>query len=841
MFSCKLKKYFSYIPIIGGLLIALLSNTVQAEEISMNFTYEIIPGDTPTIYIWYDDVFPDKDTYVTVEKSVDGGAYTHLMTGNHYEHPDTGVAYGHVYRYIIYTKETNTNILLHTSQVFEVNLPLPDVSVQYELFQYASGPKVSLSWNRLYEGDTSTYVSVLRQMVGAGDYEVIFSGDVLGYNDMGVEYGKNYKYKILTKQKGTNVILDETDPLDVNIPNPTINLIGDVINEGGFKVVLNWQKLFKDDANTYSVIEKFDHTTSTWIKLFEGDVLTYSDMDVQDGKTYKYRVLTKEPGTNLLLNTSREYTAIVGVQDSGGDGGGDESTVDDSGLNLTYDVQHLSGGPKIVLSWNDHITDKDTYFTVEKKSGDGEFLQIFAGDQLSYSDMDVEYGATYFYVVKTKQKNTNTLLHTSDPLEVTPLEPSVDVTFDISQFVAGPVVNLYWNRLFEGETYVTVQKLNPDTDEYENIFSGDQIVYKDDDTEYGNEYFYKIVTKKKNVNTVLDVSDPVHVVIGQPTVTLEGEVIEEPEDDFKVELTWGKLFLDDDDTYVVVQKFDDGTDSWLDLFTGDVLNYTDEDVMDGMAYLYRILTKEVGSNLMLNTSNEFEAVVGEVVSDDDDGTSGSGGSGGGGGSVSNPGTSSGGGGGGLLISFLRNERDDIEEVVDQDFSNLIDIDFGELFPDFTELFSDVAPPGQDFPVNQGFLTRSGALGLAMDLFGHDFEEPDVSAPFIDLFDTDWDEPIVTNGYDEGIVMGYRDNTFKGEKPVTLAEALAILFRSSELDEDDLKNGETLLSDENAWFYDYMAAGVNLNLVDQRLKNAPHRVLSPEQFLDLLIGIGEESL
>lgn len=119
----------------------------------------------------------------------------------------------------------------------------------------------------------------------------------------------------------------------------------------------------------------------------------------------------------------------------------------------------------------------------------------------------------------------------------------------------------------------------------------------------------------------------------------------------------------------------------------------------------------------------------------------------------------------------------------------------------------------DFHPNEE-LTRAGAVKIAITAFGLDTSSMENShSTFSDVSDQDWFKDYVVFANEIGIVKGYADNTFKPSASVTRAEALKIFLEAAGFIELDVPSDNfSDVDNVRDWFAKYSGFAKTAGLV-----------------------------
>jgi 6-phosphogluconolactonase (cycloisomerase 2 family) len=132
-----------------------------------------------------------------------------------------------------------------------------------------------------------------------------------------------------------------------------------------------------------------------------------------------------------------------------------------------------------------------------------------------------------------------------------------------------------------------------------------------------------------------------------------------------------------------------------------------------------------------------------------------------------------------------------------------------------ELYADCVIDGKNpltFAPDQ-LVTRAEITKMVFNNFIANFDSVTLSPlPFTDLDTNAWYIGYIQKAYDNGLITGYMDNTFKPNQLITRAEALKIIL---------LGAGKTIINEDNlefqdiassAWYYNYVSTAMKLGII-----------------------------
>jgi hypothetical protein len=171
-----------------------------------------------------------------------------------------------------------------------------------------------------------------------------------------------------------------------------------------------------------------------------------------------------------------------------------------------------------------------------------------------------------------------------------------------------------------------------------------------------------------------------------------------------------------------------------------------------------------------------------------------------------------------LSDILTEDEENNEDENDDDDGSLTDIDdhWAETYIlglNAEGIISGYEEDNTFRPDNS--ITRAELMKIASLKFDLELLEltEESESPFTDVTPvTDWFASYVLTGYEQNIVDGYDDNTFRPNEAITRAAALKIILEAADI--DDLDDTETDFDDvsESDWYAKYLAFASSNNII-----------------------------
>lgn len=360
-------------------------------------------------------------------------------------------------------------------------------------------------------------------------------------------------------------------PLPLLLPSPPQNLQAWAGDE---QVSLNWSpSVFDGHSNItgYNIYRGLAPGAEQFLVLL-GTVLTYADTELSNGQTYYYQVSAVNE-VNEGPRSNEANATPVGLPSCPENL---QATADLSLINLTWEAPTSDGGSPITNYW------VHRWF-----SSGGEIPYVLLGSVLSYTDVSVTPGETYYYQVsalnaigegpKSNETSARMPVPPSRPLNLEGAggNQQVLLTWDPPANDGGsPILNysIYRGNTSGGETH--------------HVDVGNVTNYTDTGLKNGQMYFYRV--RARNVVGEGQMSN--EVAVRPATAPSEPQDLVAEAGVGYVNLSWSPPVLDGGrpvDGYRVYRGNSSGGETLLtDL--GIVFQYTDHGVIEGQTYFYQV-------------------------------------------------------------------------------------------------------------------------------------------------------------------------------------------------------------------------------------------------------------
>ncbi|WP_446897090.1 fibronectin type III domain-containing protein [Clostridium sp. LBM24168] len=422
------------------------------------------------------DIVLGADSYNVYRSDSENGEYVKVNTAgvisNTYK--DTGLESGQTYFYKVTavneTDESAKSPFASATTVKETVPPpvppkvlpkVPEGLIVESMDEY----KVKLSW---YAAMGAKGYNVYRSDSENGEYVKVNNNEVTanGYEDMGLESGKTYYYRITAVNEAGESEKSESVSV-TTLPEVPKGLKIEVIDK--IKISLSWNIV--PGAKVYNVYRS-DSENGEYMKVnnIEVTASSYEDTGLEPGKTYYYKISAinesgeSEKSESVSVLTLLEIPGGLGI----------ESTDKD----------------KVKLKW-DSVSGVTAYNVYRSDSENGEYVKVnnIEVTASSYEDTGLEPGKTYYYKISAINESGES--EKSESVSVLTL-PEIPGGLGIES-TDKDKVKLKWDSV-SGVMAYNVYRSDSENGEYVKVNNIEVTAssYEDTRLESDKTYFYKI-------------------------------------------------------------------------------------------------------------------------------------------------------------------------------------------------------------------------------------------------------------------------------------------------------------------------------------------------------------
>jgi fibronectin type 3 domain-containing protein len=434
---------------------------------------------------------------------------------------------------------------------------------------------VSLIWYSPSSDGGSTVLGfkVYRGTTSGGETLLTFVNSSMNYLDLTVTNGQPYFYKVSAfNSVGEGPLSNEvtaTPSAEATVPGAPTGLYA---FRGDQSMSLEWSAPTNNGGSPITGYNVYRGNASGDLDLLVslGNVTSYAEQGLVNGHTYFYAVsAVNSVGEGPLSNEANATPA----------------SYPSAPRNLTAALD----GDDVVLTWERPEDDggfATLNYSVFRGNVSGSLTRLVdLGDVLTYTDMDIDLGVTYFYHVKAMNG-----LGESDASNEVSSNPDIPTSPTLSAEVDGTTVALTWTApADQGSSAILHYRVYRGLDSgfLEQIAeAGNVLNYTDDTVSAGYTYLYQVTAVNSQGEGPR--SNQVSVSVGAVPSAPQG--LEAEAGDGTVTLTW-EAPSDDGGWPVTGYKVYRGTAEGAEVLLatlGNVTTYTDSAVANDQTYHYRV-------------------------------------------------------------------------------------------------------------------------------------------------------------------------------------------------------------------------------------------------------------
>jgi fibronectin type 3 domain-containing protein len=523
--------------------------------------------------------------YKVYRGTASGSEVLLATVGNVLAYTDAAVTGGQTYYY----KIAAVNSVGDGPQSSEASATVPTVPTAPTISSAVAGNgQVAITWTAPTSngGSSVTGYKVYRGTASGSEVLLATVGNVLTYSDTSVTNGVTYFYKVSAVNAiGTGSQSNEMSAVPKTVPSAPQNLSA---ASGNAQVVLTWTAPTSNGGSPVTGYKIYRGATagSETLLTTVGNVLTYTDASVTNGATYYYAIAAVSSVGEGVRSGSvsaapvAPATAPLAPQNLVAAAGNDQ-------VSLTWTAPTSNGGSAIT-----------NYKIYRGTTSGSETLLATVGNVLAYQDNAVTNGQTYYYRISAVNIVGESVM--SGEASAKPITTSTAPT--LTNAVAGDAqVVLTWTAPgSNGGSAVTGYKVYRGTASGSVTLLatvGNVLTYTDTSVTNGVTYFYKVSAMNGGGEGPL--SNEIWAVPATTPSAPQNPAA--AASNAKITLTWGAPAGNGGSAiigYNVYRGTVSGSETLL-ISLGNVYSYTDQGLLEGATYYYRVTAvSSVGESMM---------------------------------------------------------------------------------------------------------------------------------------------------------------------------------------------------------------------------------------------------
>ena len=412
--------------------------------------------------------------------------------------------------------------------------------------------KISLTWTMV---DGAVEYRVYRSTTEDGVYDLVTTTTKTSLTNTSTVAGKTYYYKVQARSSNSAAHSAQSEAAKgiCKLPRTVVSLSS---TAGSGKITVSWEPV--EGAVNYEIFRAED--AGDWTRLTTGTDTKITDTAVQAGVTYSYKVraVAKKTAADSAFSAEKSKTYVLARPE------------------ITVSKDAATG--KVVVSWQ-AVDGAVGYEVYHSTSSDGGYELVNSTTQTSLRDDTAEIGVKYYYKVKAAAENAagNSTYSSWKSGTYTLAKPEITLSTDAA---TGKVV-VSW-RAVDGAAGYEVHRSTKSDGEYKLVGTTSEAGWKDDSTEVGKTYYYKVkaVAEKTAGNSSYSSWKSRTCKLAQPEVTLTNDAATG-----RVLLSWNAI---NGAVEYKVYRSDAQSGTYTRIRTTTSLSYMDQSGEMGRTYYYKI-------------------------------------------------------------------------------------------------------------------------------------------------------------------------------------------------------------------------------------------------------------
>lgn len=344
---------------------------------------------------------------------------------------------------------------------------------------------------------------------------------------------------------------------------------------GDTTIKISWEKV--DKASGYNIYRstKKDSGFKKIAVISSGSTTSYKDKGVNAGKTYYYKIKTR-----ATANEQNSYSGYCSVRAA--------KTVKSTSITSVKSV----GDKKLQIKWKKESGANGYYIyrSTKKDSGFQKIATISDGSTVSYQDVSIKAGKSYYYKIKCRNKkdgSTGSSSYSNIVRGKTVAAPQISYVKSKSN----KKLEVVWNEIKGANGYYIYRSTskNKNYKKIATIRKAETVKYSDTDIKAGKTYYYKIKARNK-ISGKTGYSSYSSIAYGKTVVDTDIQAVRSKSSK-KLEISW-KAVSDANGYYIYRSTSKDKNYQKIATVSGkNTVTYVDASLKTGKKYYYKIRTR----------------------------------------------------------------------------------------------------------------------------------------------------------------------------------------------------------------------------------------------------------
>jgi len=408
-------------------------------------------------------------SYTVQRAVVSGGPYTQVAAATSPSYTDTAVTNGTTYYYVVSAANSAGDSAVSAQATATPDPAVTTPRIPLGLTATAGNGEVSLTWS---PSSGATDYHVKRSTTSSGPYTQIGTPSSASYMDSSVQNATTYYYVVsavdAAGESANSMQVSAVPAAPTTIPAQPLDLTA---TPGNDLVSLTWSP--SSGATSYRV-KRATASGGPYSQVGEPTSAAFTDTSAQNGTTYYYVV--------SALDSAGESADSVQVTAHPVE----SATIPTAPMGLTA----IPGNSVVSLTWS-ASSGATSYHVQRATASGGPYTQVGGPTSAAYTDMAVQNGTTYYYVVSA----LNSAGESADSAQVSaqPVAPATTPTVptDLTANPGDGQVSLTWSAS-SGATRYNVNRSTTSGGPYAQIGAPTSNGYTDTSVTAGTTYFYVV-------------------------------------------------------------------------------------------------------------------------------------------------------------------------------------------------------------------------------------------------------------------------------------------------------------------------------------------------------------
>ncbi len=323
-------------------------------------------------------------------------------------------------------------------------------------------------------------------------------------------------------------------------------------------------------ATSY-ILERSLNGSSGWGQVYSGSSTSFSNTGLTAGTTYYYRVLASNTGGNSAYSSTSSATTRP------------NAPATPTGLAASAASQ-----TQINVSWN-ASSGATSYILERSVNGSSGWGQVYSGSATSFQNTGLTAGTTYYYRVLASNTGGNSAYSSNASTTTLPNAPAAPTGLNATA-ASQTQINLSWNASSGATSYILEQSVNGSTG-WGQVYSGPATSYSNTGLTANTTYYYRIKASNSGGTSAYTSNSSTTTLPNAPATPtgLSATAASQTQ----INVGWSSV---SGATNYVLERSPDGTNNWVQVYSGSATSYQNTGLTMGTTYYYRVRASNTGGS-----------------------------------------------------------------------------------------------------------------------------------------------------------------------------------------------------------------------------------------------------